>query len=255
LLDLFDISAMPVVLLIALRVSGIFLAGPVLSHWAIPLRLRLMMSLVIAWALAGRVPQPALPAGLADLVLAGVMELVLGLGIGFAAGLVFAGLEMAAGYISQQVGIGLIEALNGLADTEGDSIRRLTQMLWIVIFLAIGGHRQLLAALIGSFDATPLLTAGPGGMLDMVVGLLATSFALALRVAGPVVVTLLLVTIAMGLVQRTMPQMNTLSVGLSVTTMLGLLALAAATGIMMELMKPAWTLTTQQLTRWLHAAS
>ncbi len=242
MLEWMNIATLPAILLAALRLAGMFLAAPVLGHWAIPVRIRLMLSVVIAMAVAPGMARMSLPAGTADLLLAGAMEMMLGAAIGYAAGLVFAGLEMAGGYISQQIGIGLIEALNPLSDEQAsDSVRRLVQMLWIVIFLAIGGHRQLLSALLGSFEAAPLIVAMPAGVLELVTNLLMTSFVLALKVAAPVVITLLLVNVAIGVVQRTMPQLNTLSIGLPITALLGLLALAGAVGMMMHLVQSAWT--------------
>ncbi|MCK4602241.1 MAG: flagellar biosynthetic protein FliR, partial [Phycisphaerae bacterium] len=113
--------------------------------------------------------------------------------------------------------------------------------LAIVIFLAIGGHRVLIAAVLKTFDTVPVMSLSAGGaILKMIVALLGTSFALALKVAAPAIVALLLATVAMGLLQKTMPQFNLFSTGLPIRALLGLLALAAALAYLPALLGAAW---------------
>ncbi len=239
------------IFLATLRVLGIFLAAPVLSHWAMPVRLRVALSLVIAVAVMPTLPAAAVPAGSIELLLAGAVELGIGAVIGFAARLVFVGIEMAASYVGQQMGLSLIEALNPTVDEEGGATVRLYEMLALVIFLGIGGHQTLISALLGSFQSAPLMSFGePAAVLKLVTGLLAASFALALKTALPVVLTLILATVAMGLLQRSIPQLNIFSAGLPMTVLLGLLTLAAAVAVLGHAVSTGWAMTMQQIGSW-----
>jgi len=112
------------------------------------------------------------------------------------------------------------------------------QILVVVIFLGIGGHRMLVASVLKTFQVVPLAGFAPGqAMLDMAVSLLGASFVLALKVAAPVLVALLGATAAMAMIQRTVPQCNLLSVGFPVRVLLGLLVLALSLGAVGELIE------------------
>ena len=251
--DFVDNAYVWTLLLVAARVGGLFVVAPVVSRTAVPVRLRLFMSVAVAIAVVGRLGAPiTAPSSLGGLALAVGAELMIGAAMGYAARLVFAGVEMGAVYVGQQMGVSLIEALNPLSDDESGTTRRLFEMLAIVIFLAIGGHRQLISALMGSFEIAPV-GAGPSAasMLTMATALLAASFALALKVAAPVLVTLLLATVAMGLLQRSILPLNIFSIGFPIYAMLGLLTLAAAIAVLSPLIDSAWSMTIRELATWL----
>ncbi len=61
--------------------------------------------------------------------------------------------------------------------------------------------------------------------------MITAAFVMAVRLAGPILIALSLVTLAMGLLSRTMPQMNILSVGFTLRgmVMLGVAGLAIQT--------------------------
>jgi flagellar biosynthetic protein FliR len=212
------------------RVGGIFLAAPVFSAVVVPARLRLLMAIVIGPAIAGRVAQPVtLPGSAAGLALTLAGEFAVGAIIGFAAQAIFAGVELGAFYVSQQMGLSLAEVFDPLKGETGDPVRALFNMTAVVAFLAIGGHRELISGLLDSVQTVPpmgmRLDAGATGLAA---GVLASSFALALKVAAPALAAMLLATAAMGLLQRTMPQMNFLTTELPARALLGMVVLAAA---------------------------
>jgi len=242
-------------LLVVARIAGIFIAAPVLSSQAVPIKLRVLMSIVIGLAVVGRVARPAAVVGLGGLVLAGGSELAIGAVIGFAMRLVFVGIQLGAAQIGQQMGIALAEVFDPMHEAPGAS-RRLFYMVAIAVFLVIGGHRRLIAATLGSFDTVPVGGfLSPGAMLGVTVTLLGASFALALKVAAPVLVAMLLATVALGLLQKTIPQCNVLSIGLSARAMLAILILAAAVATLLPLMERAVSLTAGELTKALGGAS
>jgi flagellar biosynthetic protein FliR len=78
--------------------------------------------------------------------------------------------------------------------------------------------------------------------------MLAMSFVLALKVAAPVLAAILIATAAAGLIQKTMPQLNILTVGLPVRAMLGLAVLAASLAMLAPLLESALGILTRQWT-------
>ena len=69
--------------------------------------------------------------------------------------------------------------------------------------------------------------------------MLTSSFALALKAAAPVLVAMLLATVAMGMLQKTLPQCNLLSTYLPVRALLGMVALAGSIVLIRPLLKIA----------------
>ena len=69
--------------------------------------------------------------------------------------------------------------------------------------------------------------------------MLGASFVLALKVAAPVLIAMLVAMVALGMLHRTMPQCNLLSMGLPVRAMLGLLVVACSLGVLAPLVEAA----------------
>jgi len=113
-------------------------------------------------------------------------------------------------------------------------------VLGCVIFLGIGGHRVVLGGLLDTLRTVPLGGATVDDRLvPAVAGVLSASFVLAIKVAAPVVVTMLIVTVAVGMLGRTMPQINVLTVGLPVRTLVGLGVLGAILTMLLPLLERA----------------
>jgi flagellar biosynthetic protein FliR len=97
------------------------------------------------------------------------------------------------------------------------------------VYLAIGGHRLVLGGLLDTFAWLP---AGQGAFsrsaVDAVTVLFAQSFVLGVRVAAPAIVALLLATLIMGLLSRTLPQLNVMALGFGVNAIVALMAIGAS---------------------------
>ena len=70
---------------------------------------------------------------------------------------------------------------------------------------------------------------------------------LALKVAAPVLIAMLLATVAMGFLHRAMPASHILSTGLPVRAMVGLLVMALGLAGLAWSVQAAWTLTGKTL--------
>lgn len=226
MIEVYNTATILGILRVAPRIAGMFAVSPIFSEQAVPWQVRIFLSLVIALALAGA-GQVALPVSGGELVFCLISELIVGLAIGYAASLIFAGVQIGAFHISQQMGLNLSDVFDPQADQLA-LVGRFFHMLAIAIFLTIGGHRELIASLMSSFD---LLPAGnfpqAANALGVVVGLLTEMLVLGLKLAAPVLAAMLLATVAIGFLQKTLPQVNFLSVTIPVRSLFGLAVLAA----------------------------
>jgi len=238
-MDLASNNSILTLALATARLIGMFVFSPVFGETVLPAKLRAMIALVLALGLWGMIAQPAaLPQTGLAMILALSGELLIGLAIGYAARLIFVGVELGAFHISQQMGLSLGEVFNPMTDETSEAVRDLFRILALVIFLAVGGHRLLLGALADSFANVPIMGfLNPQVMIASLAGLLGSVFLLAIKVAAPVLAAMLLAGLAIGFIQRTIPQINILSTGMPVRVMLGLVLIVSvlAVGIMPNL--------------------
>jgi len=229
----------PTLLLVAARLLGLVLTAPPLANASVPLKLRAAAAMVISLAVVARMAAPVrLPASAGEFLLAGATELLIGAAMGYAARLIFVGLQLGAFHASQQMGLSLAEVFDPLTSEASGVIRSAFGILAIAIFLSIGGLRSLIGAALRTFQTLPPATGISGAaMLNMAVALLTASFTLAIKVACPLLIAMLLATVAMGLLQKTLPQCNLFSTHLPIRALVGLVVLAASIGILRPLLE------------------
>jgi flagellar biosynthetic protein FliR len=202
----------------------------------IPTQFRVLLVL----ALSAMMLPAALPLLHADLTLGQAVvglagEALLGVILGLAASAVFVAAQLAGQFVSQQAGLSLGEVFNPLFETESSALQELWFWITLVLFLTAGGAHAVVSVLLGSFTRVPPLAWGAipqdrfgPALADVAAGTLDLAFQVALRLAGPTMIALLLSTLAMGFIVRTMPQFNVLSVGFSVKVFLAFLVTALA---------------------------
>jgi flagellar biosynthetic protein FliR len=155
-------------------------------------------------------------------------ELCFGIAMGLVMSFTFVAAQWAGEMIGQQMGLNISEVFDPQFGGHGSLVGDMYFMLALVVFLAVGGHHAMLNAVWQSFHHLPLLSLGVDKpLVDLLVGLLQTSTVLAVRLAAPMLVTMLVVDLALGLVGRAMPQFNVMQAGMSVRTILGLIVVIA----------------------------
>jgi flagellar biosynthetic protein FliR len=195
---------------------------------------------VLTVSLAGVIFPIALPTIPPDLSLgqtaAGLVgEIAIGELLGLSAGAVLHAAALAGHVVAQQSGLALGSVFNPLFESETSPLEQLGFFAAALTFFAVRGHVELIRGLLSSFQTVPpLMFAADADAADFAAAILTSICELAMRLAGPALLTLLLSTVAMGFVGRTMPQLNILSVGFSLKLMLVLAVTALVTTAMDE---------------------
>jgi flagellar biosynthetic protein FliR len=192
----------------------------------VPLLSRLGLALFVALVLlplqARHVPE--LPIDLSTYLALVAREVLVGVTLGFGTLLVFASLQIAGQLIGMQLGLNIATVLDPLnAGQQVSYMDQFYSVLAALVFLAIDGHHGLLLALQHSFEILPPGTFGPNGRtLEALISLVTDISRVALRLALPVLATLLLVDLVMALMSRIVPQMNVFFVAIPLKLGLGL---------------------------------
>jgi flagellar biosynthetic protein FliR len=131
--------------------------------------------------------------------------------------ILFSGAQLAGQILSQLSGMSIAEAFDPDFDSSVSSFTQLLDWVAMSIFVCIGGHRQVLAALLDTFRWMP---PGQGGcsndLVDMLVEITTQSFVTGIRASAPVMVALLLAVLVTGLISRTLPQLNVMAIGFNI---------------------------------------
>lgn len=212
---------------VLVRVGAMFVFAPLFGSGRIPKRVKAMMALVLAAGVAPSMPMVAWPESIFELAAAIGGEIMFGLAMGMILSLIFVGAQWAGQMTGQQLGFNLGEVVDPQFGGAGSVVSDLYFMLALVIFLTLRGHHAVLMAMRESFDALPVFTAGVGpGGAEMVWGLFASMTILAAKLTAPIVVAMLMADVALGFVSKTMPQLNVMSAGMSLRSLMGLLIIA-----------------------------
>lgn len=221
-------ALLPTFVLVLARIAGLMLVAPVFSSAVIPLQIKALLSLAISLTVFPLVMGTvAAPVTLSSALTGLIGEVAIGLFIGFCLVLIFAAVELAIEVVANQSGMKLGEVFNPMMDSSSTEVAQLYQYAAIAIFLSIGGHRDLIRAVLDSFvSVPPLQFSVTEGLLATVVELLAVSFVMAVRIAGPVMVALMLTFMMLGFLSRAVPQLHLLTIGFPIKLALGIFMLA-----------------------------
>jgi flagellar biosynthetic protein FliR len=218
--------------LVLTRISGLVMASPILGSRSIPIRIRALVAVGLAAVIA---PVQAFefqpPQHLIDMGLMLGREVALGLALGLSVTILFSGLQLAGLIAGQISGMSLADVVDPTSGTSVPVFSQLVDLVAISVFLLIGGHRHLLRALLDTFRwRQPGGDDLPDDILIALSEVTAESFVVGLRAGAPVMVALLLSVLILGLVSRTLPQLNVLAVGFSLNTVVLLLMLSVTLG-------------------------
>jgi flagellar biosynthesis protein FliR len=223
----------PFFVLLAVRLGGLVLSAPIFGNSVLPgpLRAALALLLTVLFApLAGAPTAETWTAG--AFVLAAGAEFAVGLLIGFTASLLFAAVRMAGQLADQDMGLSIATVLDPSSEEPVAVVSQFQTLLALIVYLAVNGHHILLSSVAESLRAVPVgggfavAGASPGLVGDMAGKL----FVVGLTLAIPALATLFLVTVAMAFLARAVPEMNLLTLGYPLRTLVGLAALAVSVG-------------------------
>lgn len=240
---------------VAARLAGLFLFAPVLASPMIPWSAKPLLLLGLAAAAypaaSGALLVPA-EADVFTLALLVVSESLIGAAMGLAAIIPLAALELAGFLAGHQIGFGLARVYNPDSDVETDVLGQLLFFLALAAFLGMGGLESLFLGVIATFERVPVGGFSvDGATLDMLAGILASGFELSLRVAAPVLALIFLELLAMGILMKTMPQLNVLTYGFAVKIVTAIAVLALAVGVIHQVGSEAIADSLRQALAWI----
>lgn len=144
-----------------------------------------------------------------------VKETVVGLVMGFVVKIFFQIYPFVGSLLSMQGGLGMSMVMDPTAGTQSTIIGRLYNLGLGAFFVLSGGYHWFIHTLIQSFELIPINQEifGPNIVVSMIDSI-SLYFELGLKLAMPIVSVILVVDFAMGILARTVPQMNMFVIGI-----------------------------------------
>jgi len=214
-----------IVVLIFIRIIGVFSTAPVFGNRAIPIFAKIGLSLVISYIVfltidTGKI---VVDQNLIAIVMFGAKELLTGIIMGFIINFVFWGISFAGFLIGFDMGLMMSEVMNPLDDTQGNVMGEI-----LMIFFIINGHHYIITGVVSSFAAIPI---GKYTINEPVVNLLIKYsfmvFTIAVKIASPIMVSFFLVHLAEGIIAKVIPNIQVFFVTQPIKIGLGLVVIIA----------------------------
>lgn len=208
-----------------MRISALFTAMPFLGALLIPTRVRLGLSLLLAWFVAPLIPaMPQVPLLSLASAMISLQQVLIGLAMGFILQMVFTTFTIAGENIAMTMGLGFAQLTDPANGTQAPVVGQYYAILVMLLFLALNGHLVLIELLVKSFSGLPVGLHGlTSDSLWRVVGWAGHMYVAAVLVALPALAALLLVNMAFGVITRAAPQLNIFAVGFPMTILVGFL--------------------------------
>lgn len=211
------------------RILALIATAPLLSHLAVPVRVKVGLAAFISLIVAptiGAVPQVTVFS--ADGVLILINQFMVGAALGMTMQIAFATIDAAGEFIGQQMGLGFAMLYDPRQGGNAVVISRYLNTIAFLAFLVFDGHLQMISALVQTFQSVPVSANVLGAMVhargwQTVATYGVSVFSTGLLLSLPVVAALLIANLALGILNRAAPQIGIFQVGFPVTMLVGFL--------------------------------
>jgi len=218
------------------RIAAFVAIVPILSTKSVPKKIKLLFVFLLTVAISPgiTVDVDVDPISFEMFILI-IQQILIGLSMGFALQIVFAAVVNGGQLVGMQMGLGFAQMMDPQTGVNVPVISQFYNLMAILVFLALDGHLILIEMIAESFQILPIGGGGvsPKGFYELVeYGLWV--FKGALMVALPVVISLLLINMVMGVITRATPQMNIFAVGFAITIVGGFVLMFATLHVFAE---------------------
>lgn len=208
-------------ILILIRITAFIVVCPGFSFKGLPNIFKVGLSFSVALIVYGLVPDFYIDGNFYLLVPIAIKETLFGLSMGYITMLVFSAVETAGHFIDFQVGFSMGQIYDPTMGSRSSNYGRLLNWLSITVFFMLNMHHYMIEALIKSFDYVPLNSLELNNLgVASIMELFAHVFELGFNLAVPIIIVVLTTDIILGVISRTVPQINVLILGMPTKSMI-----------------------------------
>lgn len=215
-------------ILIFVRMTGLFVISPIFGRRNIPTYFKIGFSFFMALILINTVKVPSVVqySNFLQFTLIITKEFLVGLIIGYASYLIFNAIYLAGQMIDMQVGFGMVNILDPISNIQIPITSNFYFIISMIVFLTVNGHHMLIRAMFDSYKFIPLGGAVFTSVLmnDLMIAF-GNIFVLGFKISAPVIAAILVTDIALGVISKSVPQLNIFVVGMPLKIVLGIVVM------------------------------
>jgi len=208
-----------------LRIGAMLMAAPVFNTRQIPIRFRMLLAVLITLLV-----QPVLPAVPVvsvfsnDALMIALQQIIIGVALGLIMQMAFQALIFGGQVMAYSMGLGFANMMDPTNGVQVPVVAQFWLILAMLAFVMMNGHLVMISAIVDTFTVLPVATDGltRAGIWE-ILSWASRMFAAGVLMAMPVIISLLLINIGMGVVSRAAPQLNIFAIGFPITLMMGFL--------------------------------
>ncbi len=237
--------------LVLARIAGLFAAIPLFGGHRVPQTVKtaaiLAMTLVLFPVVRDFIPK--MPADAMSLAVLVIRETLVGLTLSLLSQLIFAAVEFCGQLVGMQMGLSMASLFDPDAG-QTQVIATFQNLLATLLFMTLGVHHVFIRAIVESYTLIPVgAWHMSGGLIHFLITAMSGLFVLGVKLAAPVMVSLLAAGVVLGIMARSFPQMNIFMISFPLNIGLGLLVLGFSLPAFSQTLTDAFgTLSTQIVT-------
>lgn len=220
---------LPYVLLVFVRLTSFFVIAPLFSMRGVPNQFKVGLAFAITLIVVPVVPSETQISMDLSYILLILKEFSVGMMLGFTAALLLFAVQTAGAFIDFQMGFAMANVMDPQTGRQVPIIGQFKYLLALLFLLATDGHHLMLQGVMRSFQLVPIevlaITPSMDSVASFITMLFLEMFLIALQMALPIVGALLLVDVALGILAKTVPQLNIFVVGFPLKIFLGFILL------------------------------
>ncbi len=158
-----------------------------------------------------------------DLIYIAVMETVTGLVLGYITSICINSLKIAGSLIDQQLGLSMINIYDPNSQDNTTLIENIMYWIGIMVFFSINGHHKLITGISKSFELIKVGDSILQNNYSYIVNVFVQCFVIGFKIAVPIVLALIITDFVMGLIARSVPQLNVMIIGMPLKIIVGIM--------------------------------
>lgn len=239
----FTLLQIELFILMFIRIGGFLFLMPLFSGSTIPVQYRVGLSFFLTVLL---IPQVSIGGeimavvNIKQLVWLIVKELALAIIVGYLFHALFAAVAYAGSIVDLQMGFAMLQLPDPVMEGEMTSATGMFQTIFFtMIFLMANGHYYLFVAIEKSFQILPPgeIVVNADDLVTATVMTLSNIMEIAIRLSAPLLIVMVVTSVTLGVIAKTMPQMNIFFVGMPLKIAVGFLSLIFVLPMLVQIFK------------------
>ena len=189
---------------------------------------KVMFSIFISFIISPFIQADIAVHSLSQLIIYALMETLTGLVFGFITNMCFNSLKIAGSLIDQQLGLSMANIYDPNTNTQNTLIETILYWLGVMIFFSMNGHHQLIAGIKNSFNLVKVGQLILSGNFDYVINVFVQCFIIGIKIAVPMILSLLIAELLIGFISKSVPQLNVMVVSMPLKLLMGIIFIMIA---------------------------